>query len=253
MSHSSVGSPSRQPWLTGTADAGGLKNPRMTGPGAPADAGPFDDDGPGTDEGIVLDHDRGGLGRLQHTPDADAAGKVHVLPDLGAGTDGGPGVDHGAFADVGADVHVGRHHRHAGGEVRAPAGRRPGHDPHLGGGVVALERDAVVVLERAELGRLQAPQAEAEQDGLLQPFVHDDLPVDDFGHPGLTPVEQVDGFLHPLGDVGRQAVGFVAGVPGGGDLAGEVVEAHGWVAPLAASAALGGGTPPIPRAVATVD
>jgi hypothetical protein len=90
-----------------------------------------------------------------------------------------------------------------------------------------------VILEGAELDRLQPPQAEAQEDGLLQPFVDDDLPVGHLGHPRFPPVEQVDGFLHPLGDLGRQGVGFVAGVPGGGDLAGEVFETHGWEPPVA--------------------
>src|SRR5207248_5780142 len=99
------------------------------------------------------------------------------------------------------------------------------------GGVVALERDPVVVLERAELDGLEPPEAEAEQDGLLQPLVDDDLPVDDLGHPGLAAVEKVDGLLHPFGPLGGEGPRFVAGVPGGGDLAGEVV-GHAWLPPV---------------------
>ena len=63
-----------------------------------------------------------------------------------------PRVDHRVGADAGADVHVARHHHHAGREVRAPPRRRAGNDPHAAALVVALQRDLVVVLERAELG-----------------------------------------------------------------------------------------------------
>src|SRR5690606_7322665 len=56
----------------------------------------FDDLRARADEAVVLDDGRRGLHRLQHAADADAAGQVHVLADLGAGTDGRPGVDHGA-------------------------------------------------------------------------------------------------------------------------------------------------------------
>ena len=73
----------------------------------------------------------------------------HVLADLRARADRRPGVDHRVLADVGADVHVARHHHDAGREVRAPAGLRAGHDPHAGRLVVALQRDLVPELERA--------------------------------------------------------------------------------------------------------
>ena len=61
-----------------------------------------------TDETVVLDDGRVGLHRFEHTADADAAGKVDVFADLGAGTDSGPGVDHGAFIDIGPDIDEGR-------------------------------------------------------------------------------------------------------------------------------------------------
>ena len=72
----------------------------------------------GADEAVVLDDGRVGLQRLQHPADADAAGKVHALADLGAGADRGPGVDHGPLVDIGADVHERGHQHHV------PARRR---------------------------------------------------------------------------------------------------------------------------------
>ena len=46
--------------------------------------------------------------------DADAAGQMHILADLGAGADGRPGVHHRAFADPGAEIDEGRHQHRAG-------------------------------------------------------------------------------------------------------------------------------------------
>ena len=66
------------------------------------------------DEAIVLDDGRARLQRLEHAADADAAGEVHVAADLRAGADRRPGVDHRPFADVGADVHEGRHQHDVG-------------------------------------------------------------------------------------------------------------------------------------------
>ena len=59
-----------------------------------------------------------------------------------------------------------------------------------------LERDLVGVLERPELDRLHLREAEEQQDRLLEPFVHHDLPVDRLGDAGLAGVEQVDGGVH---------------------------------------------------------
>ena len=59
-----------------------------------------------------------------------------------------------------------------------------------------LQRDLVGVLERPELGGLHAGEPEQQEDGLLQPFVDDDLAVDDLGDPRVTGVEQVDGRVH---------------------------------------------------------
>src|SRR5690606_524328 len=112
---------------------------------------PFHHFGTGTDEAVVLDDGRVGLQRLQYAADADAAGEVHVLADLGAGAHGGPGVDHGAFIDEGADVDVGGHQHGIGRDEGAFAGGSRGHDAHTGGlellGAVVgeLEGNLVVV------------------------------------------------------------------------------------------------------------
>src|SRR2546429_5956582 len=57
---------------------------------------------------VVLDDDRPGLHRLQHTPDADSPGQVHPGADLGARPHRRPGVHHRARSDPGADVDVDR-------------------------------------------------------------------------------------------------------------------------------------------------
>ena len=91
---------------------------------------------------------------LEHAADPDAAGQVDVRADLRARADRRPRVDHRPRADPGADVHVARHHHDARREERAVAGDRGRHDAHAQRRVVVLERDLVVVLERAELDRL---------------------------------------------------------------------------------------------------
>ena len=120
---------------------------------AVAHPGPLGDDAAAADEAVVADHDRRGVGRLEHAADADAARQVDVGADLGARADRGPRVDHRVRAHPGADVHVARHHHHAAVEERPEPGRRAGHDPHAGRCEVVLERDLVGVLERPELDR----------------------------------------------------------------------------------------------------
>jgi hypothetical protein len=93
-----------------------------------ADDDAFDHFRTGADEAVVFDDGRVGLQRLEHAADADAAGEVNVLADLGAGTDGGPGVDHGAFIDIGADVDVGRHQHDVLGDEAALAHDGGRHD-----------------------------------------------------------------------------------------------------------------------------
>ena len=52
-----------------------------------ADVRPFDHDGPGADETVVLDDDGGRLHGFQHTAHAHTAAQVDALADLGAGAD----------------------------------------------------------------------------------------------------------------------------------------------------------------------
>ena len=82
-----------------------------------ADDDAFDDFGARADEAIVLDDRRIGLQRLQHAADADAAGEMHILADLGAGADRHPGIDHRAFVDIGAEIDEGRHQHDAGRDI----------------------------------------------------------------------------------------------------------------------------------------
>src|SRR5581483_9985161 len=64
----------------------------------------LDDLAAGADEAIVLDDHGLGLQRLQHAANADAAGDMHALADLGARAHGRPGVDHGGLIDIGAEI-----------------------------------------------------------------------------------------------------------------------------------------------------
>ena len=91
--------------------------------------------GAGADEAVVLDDHRGGLQRLQHAADADAAGDMAVAADLRAAADRGPGVDHGAAVDIGADIDEARHQHHAGRDIGAAAHHRARHgaEPGLAG------------------------------------------------------------------------------------------------------------------------
>jgi hypothetical protein len=144
------------------------------------------------DERAVLDDHRARAGRLEHAADADTAREMHVRADLGAGADGRPRVDHRARPDPRADVHVARHHHHAGREVGAVArdGRRHDADAELL--VVLLQRDLVVVLERADLLRLHPARAEVREDRLLCVAVHAPVAVDGLGHTDLAAVERGD-------------------------------------------------------------
>ncbi len=65
--------------------------------------------GPCADEAIVFDDGRVRLQRFKDASNAGAGRDMAILADLRARADGGPGVDHCAFADIGADVHIGRH------------------------------------------------------------------------------------------------------------------------------------------------
>ena len=82
-----------------------------------------------------------------------------------------PRVDHRAGADAGADVDVARHQHRAGLDERPAAHRGGRHDAHALQRVDALQRDLVVVRERAVLDDLHLLEAEVQEDRLLQPAV----------------------------------------------------------------------------------
>src|SRR3546814_18170918 len=65
--------------------------------------------GSGANKAIVLNNDRISLQRLKHTADADTAGQMHILADLGAASTRHPGIHHGALIDKSADVDEARH------------------------------------------------------------------------------------------------------------------------------------------------
>src|SRR5579884_1919827 len=138
-----------------------------------AHARPLDDHAAAADHALVSDDHRRRLRRLEHPADSHPARQVDVGADLGARAHRRPRVHHGVGPHPGPDVDVARHEDDAPLEVGAPAGRRPGHDPHAGGGVTVLERNLVGVLEGAQLGRLHGRQPEQQEDGPLQPLVHD--------------------------------------------------------------------------------
>ena len=98
---------------------------------------------------------------------------------------------------------------------------------------MALERDLVVVLERAELDRLHVREAEQEEHRVLQPLVDDDVVVDDLGDARLTGVEQVDRGVDGVLRVGEghHRIEVVAPLPERGDGLGQVV--HGGRSPYA--------------------
>src|SRR5690606_40131261 len=61
-----------------------------------------------TDEAVVLDDHRICLEWLQDSANADAAGEVAVLADLGTGAHRRPGIDYGAGARRGHELDEGR-------------------------------------------------------------------------------------------------------------------------------------------------
>src|SRR3546814_21158071 len=60
--------------------------------------------GSGANKAIVLNNDRISLQRTKHTADADTAGQMHILADLGAASNRNPGIQHGALIDKSAAV-----------------------------------------------------------------------------------------------------------------------------------------------------
>src|SRR4051794_26278088 len=120
---------------------------------------------------------------------------MNVGSDLCARADGGPGVDHRVRADPGADVDVARHHHDASREVRAVARGRGRDDADAELGVVPLQRDLVEVLVRADLDRLQLPDAEVVEDRRLRVLVDLPLAVDLFRDAQVAAVEGRNGVL----------------------------------------------------------
>ena len=124
---------------------------------------------------MVLDDDRAALRRLEHAPDPHPSRHVDSTPHLRARAHGGPGVDQRVGADPGAHVHVGRHQDHARLEEAAVARHAGRHHADAGGGQVALDRNLVVELERADLVRGRDAHPEVERDRLLDPSVRHPL------------------------------------------------------------------------------
>ena len=154
--------------------------------------GALDDQAARAEEGHVLDDHRGGLRWLEHAADTDTTGQVHVLTDLGTGTNRGPGVDHRPGADVGTDVGEGGHEYDPRCQEGSPTGDGAGNDTYPV--EAGLERYPVVVAEVADQPLLHVQDLEAEKDGALGALVDDDLvggAVDE-GHTGLALVDLVD-------------------------------------------------------------
>ena len=87
---------------------------------------------------------------LQNAANADSAGNVDVLADLGAGADGRPGIHHRALINISADIDVGRHQDSAFGNVGSAANGAGRHGAETGG----LELGLAPTLE---LGRHLVP------------------------------------------------------------------------------------------------
>src|SRR5581483_8509528 len=181
------------------------------------------------DEAIVLDDHGFGLQRLQYAADADTAGDVHPLADLGAGADRRPCVDHGRFIDIGAEIDEGRHqHNVARDEGRATNdGAGNGAEAGVAKAVLApaveFRRHLVPPrrLARAARYRGHVVEAERQQHRLLQPLMHLPFAVSlTFGDARFAFVEQVERVIDGLADFavggGRNAfAGVERGVDGG--------------------------------------
>src|SRR5207302_5961347 len=122
--------------------------------------------------------------------------------DLRTTADCRPRVDHRPRPDPRADVHIARHHDHARLEIAAVARHRRRHHSYTQAGVVALERDLVVVLELANLPCVELAQTEVQQDRLLHPGVDDPLAGKFFGEPDLTAIQTSDGGFDRVSTVG---------------------------------------------------
>src|SRR3546814_19479732 len=89
--------------------------------------------GSGANKAIVLNNDRISLQRLKHTADADTAGQMHILADLGAASNRHPGIHHGALIDKSADVDEARHQHDIPGDMRSMPCNCPRHSVETGG------------------------------------------------------------------------------------------------------------------------
>jgi len=69
----------------------------------------LDDLTAGPDETVILDDGRRCLKRLQNATNANPAGQMYILPNLGARPNGCPRVDHRTLVDIGSDIHIARH------------------------------------------------------------------------------------------------------------------------------------------------
>src|SRR3546814_14113797 len=117
--------------------------------------------GSGANKAIVLNNDRISLQRLKHTADADTAGQMHILADLGAASNRHPGIHHGALIDKSADVDEARHQHDIPGDMRSMPCNGPRHSAATDGAEVRL---APAPNYRGHLiPPLQTPQAPGEQ------------------------------------------------------------------------------------------
>src|ERR1019366_483375 len=183
----------------------------------------------GADEAVILDNDGLGLQRLQHAADADAAGNVHALADLGAGADRRPGIDHGAFIDIGAEIDEGWHQDDILGDEGRAANDGARHRTEAG---IAKPVLAPAVEFRGDLvpprrfsgaagNRAHVVKAKRQQYRLLQPLI--DLPFAAglaLGNARLALVEQLQRVIHPLPDFafsrgGDAVAGIERGIDGG--------------------------------------
>src|SRR6185503_963954 len=154
------------------------------------------------DEAVVLDDHGIRLHRLEHPADADPAGEVHVLADLGARADRGPGIDHRAFVDVRPDIDEGGHQDDVAGQERsAPRHRRRNHPKAAGRELLRVARrefrsHLVVVARCAALEHAVVLQPEREQHGFLQPLVRHPRAARLLGDAQLARVETRDGLFY---------------------------------------------------------
>ena len=106
------------------------------------------------DEHIVLNDDRAGVDRLEHTADLRRGAQVHAFADLGAGTDQGVRIDHGFLVDVsaGVDPH-GRGANDAARHISAAADRRAArYNAHTVSRGEKARREGVLIDKRKSAG-----------------------------------------------------------------------------------------------------